>query len=211
MSNLVTHDDPAQIEVLVPAQAELPSIQTARNLVDSPIRPRCVGRAPAVDNLQIQSDLGTVKVEATPNDRVGTVEPDLRALECGPRKTRDIEELRRADVLIALSASGVDAGQVDPDPDAGLRRIDLVEVDGSTQRAKEPLDLADDDVPQGETKARMLGIDAPVVTRSFASEPPSVSRPGAFVSFAPPLPQAVASPRGRGAAPRAGHERVAGR
>src|SRR6185312_14446860 len=84
----------------------------------------------------------------------GRVAIHARAAKDDLRMLRRVEEVRRAQVVVALLLAGVDACGIDLDLDAGLAWIRVVEVERAAVDAETTFDARDHQMLDGELNVR---------------------------------------------------------
>src|SRR4029079_4260311 len=161
----IADHDAAEIQVLVPAQSERLSVDLATGGVRGAHQPFVVQPGPLHGDDQLDGAGGAMQLEISGDRRLAVAAHRARrAGELRPRESWDVQEFRRHHVRVAFGGAGLDAGQVDPHPQA--RRADVVGIEGhlATPAAKATLNLADDDVAQRKLELRLVAFDLPTLS-----------------------------------------------
>ena len=147
--HLVTHDDAANVEVLVPMEAERLPVDDAPGGVDG--SPFAIGPVRRIADLHLCANLDVmddaVQAQASLNYDLPVWEVYVRAPEFGARKLRYVQELAGSDLGISLRIVSRDAGQVDPNLNARKPRLSEIHKQRSPPTLKTTSDLLDHDVP----------------------------------------------------------------
>src|SRR5207244_12797403 len=94
--------------------------------------------------------------EAHPVDAIAPA-----ALEGDVRKSLDVEEVRRAQVYVAIGRAGVDAGRVDDDLDIGAGEVAVLGEQHAPPPREPAANLGDHHVPHREFDAGVPAVDIP--------------------------------------------------
>ena len=150
----------AVVEILVPVQAEGLAVELGAADIRSAALEALV-RARRDAELDVARD--AVELQPSEHDEAIAVRFDGGALELGAWEALHVEQLGRAEVLIALRGVSVDARQVDPYLDARAPRRRAIDEDRPAPTPEAAVDLRDHEVPQDEGEGRAIRVDLPAL------------------------------------------------
>src|SRR5882724_997397 len=144
----VAHQHAARLQHLVPAKAEVLAIElSASHEADALVAPRILG-APAI--LDVERDAARHAAYGEVTDQPVAILRqlfDAPALEAQLRELLDVEKVGRAQVVVALLRSRVDARSVDGRLHGRARQVVFIELDGAAVLDEAAAHLRHDHVP----------------------------------------------------------------
>src|SRR4029077_9177954 len=162
--DFVPDEDTAGLERLVPRQAEVLPIDRGLR------RERGADVAPRVLRLAVLFDAEHHLARDAPDGQIAdhidlVTRSCLDALADEPQfwMLRDVEEVRRLEMSIAVRHAGLDAGGVDRHRDGGLGEVAVRHLHGAGPARECPAHFRDHQVPHRKVHARMAAVDLPTL------------------------------------------------
>src|ERR671918_1127664 len=159
--DLLAHQDAAGVERHIPVEAPVAAIDRARQRATDFAVAGGIDAVAAV--LVVELDLVGDALDREIGDDLVAISllSDLLGLEDYRGVVLDIEEIRAPEVLVAIDAAGVDAGQLDLHPTLGRRDVAGIALDLAGKTREPPSHLRQPHVAHHEGDARVGPIDRP--------------------------------------------------